>query len=166
VKKSRAVEASIRLIRVTPDGNCAVSVSANGTLQLWDVKSGSEMHRMTGHRAAVTEAAFIQDGSAVVSASEDRSIRVWDVNTGTEIASFFADSPVASCAVVSAPPTIVAGDHFGRTYFLRIEGLAGTIDKEERRVRRECEPRKESYTRPRRKFDVFLCHNSADKAAV
>jgi hypothetical protein len=160
------MKTSIRLIRVASDASRAISVSADGSLQLWEVKSGAQIHKMRGHQAPVTEAAFVPDGSAIVSSSEDRSVRVWDVSTGTEIASFFADSPIATCTVACDPPVIIAGDKFGRTYFLRIEGLPAAEGAKPHNVSRAPNKRRESARPVQRKFDVFLCHNSVDKPRV
>jgi hypothetical protein len=161
-----ALRSSIRLIRITPDGSRAISVSEDGSLQLWNVKSGSEIHKMQGHQAAVNEVMFVPDGSVVVSVSDDRSVRVWDVNTGKEIASFFADSPVATCTIAPDPPIIIAGDQFGRTYFLRIEGLCGTSAAKPLAVSPGRKKGTKADRTPARKFDVFLCHNSVDKPVV
>ena len=159
-------ETSIRLIRVNPEGNRAVSVAADGSLQLWDVMNTSEIHKLIGHEAAVTEVAFLPDCSAIVSASKDRSIRVWDSETGTAIASFFADSPLATCAVVSDQPIVIAGDQLGRTYFLRVEGMTGKSGTQRPKDTRKRSARGVVPSNLRRRFDVFLCHNSVDKPFV
>jgi hypothetical protein len=102
----------------------------------------------------------------LVSASEDRSIRLWDVGAGTEIASFIADSALATCTVASDPPIVIAGDQFGRTYFLKIEGLADNVAAKKPMSSVARKLRMESELKRRGKFDVFLCHNSVDKPAI
>jgi WD40 repeat protein len=53
----------------------------------------------------------------------NNTIKVWDLSSGKVIASFTAESPIASCAIAPDGVTIVAGDESGRVYFLRLEGV-------------------------------------------
>jgi WD40 repeat protein len=53
----------------------------------------------------------------------NNTIKVWDLSSGKVIASFTAESPIASCAIAPDGVTIVAGDESGRVYFLRLEGM-------------------------------------------
>src|SRR5205823_5236995 len=45
---------------------------------------GSELHRLVGHKVAVTCVTYLFDGAHLLSASDDGSIRLWDTTTGTE----------------------------------------------------------------------------------
>ncbi|MEG4009957.1 hypothetical protein QUA41_27740 [Microcoleus sp. Pol11C1] len=40
-----------------------------------------------------------------------------------------AQCPIVSCAIVPDGVTIVAGDAYGRVYFLRLEGIAEYLEK-------------------------------------
>ena len=50
---------------------------ADLTLRLWDVDSGIELCRLTGHRAPVTTVSLSADGRLALSGSLDGTIRLW-----------------------------------------------------------------------------------------
>jgi WD40 repeat protein/tRNA A-37 threonylcarbamoyl transferase component Bud32 len=72
----------------SPDGTRVASAGSNGTLKLWDVATGQEIHALRGHTGSVRSVAFSPDGTHLVSAcSDDMTVRIWDVATGREIRS-------------------------------------------------------------------------------
>jgi WD40 repeat protein len=86
--------AEVTSIAFSPDGRLAVSGNYRGVVQLWDVTTGKEVRRFSGHRAAVHSVAFSPDGRQIASGAGglteegkpiDNTIRVWDVKSGKEI---------------------------------------------------------------------------------
>jgi serine/threonine protein kinase/WD40 repeat protein/predicted nucleic acid-binding Zn-ribbon protein len=49
------------------------------TVTLWDVNTGEELRRFTGHDAALEEVAFSSDGNYGMSRSQDGDTRIWDI---------------------------------------------------------------------------------------
>jgi WD40 repeat protein len=47
---------------------------------LWDLGSGKEITRFTGHRGDIASLAFSADGARLVSGSQDTTALVWDLN--------------------------------------------------------------------------------------
>lgn len=74
--------APIEGLVVLPDGNRAVSASADGTLILWEM-DGTTRHRFEGHAGAVHDVALLPDGDRVLSGSADRNVILWDLESGT-----------------------------------------------------------------------------------
>jgi WD40 repeat protein len=78
-------------VAVTPDGKYVVSGSSDNTVRLWDVATGKEVRRFTGHEGWVTSVAVTPDGRYVVSGSEwpfdwkDNTVRLWNLATGQEL---------------------------------------------------------------------------------
>jgi WD40 repeat protein len=75
-------------IAVTASGDRALKVkvpSADSTLKVWDLRSGSQMHTLIGHEHGVTDVALTPDGHKAISASRDRSLKVWDIRKGTQL---------------------------------------------------------------------------------
>jgi WD40 repeat protein len=65
-----------------------LSASNDGTVRLWDVKTGKELRRMA-HKGAVNDAKISPDGRWVLSAGfGDRTVRLWDLSDGTELHQF------------------------------------------------------------------------------
>jgi WD40 repeat protein len=57
-------------------------------LRLWDLDSGEEIRRFSGHTDVVQGVAITRDGRCARSASADRTVRFWDLHTGKELHCF------------------------------------------------------------------------------
>ena len=82
-----------------------VSGSLDGTLRLWDARSGNQIgDPFTGHTDAVESVAFSRDGQRIVSGSDDKTARVWDVHSSQgDRQSVCAVTPTRWKASTSAP---------------------------------------------------------------
>ena len=82
---SPATRIGSHAVAVTPDGQRAVSASADKTLKVWDVGSGRELRTLSGHSSEVRAVAVTPDGQHAVSASEDTTLKVWELASGREL---------------------------------------------------------------------------------
>jgi WD40 repeat protein len=75
------------IVVFSPDG-CLLALNSiklkDGTVRVWDVKSGRELHVLKGHKEHVSSISFSPDGRLLASGSFDRSVRVWDIKTGKQ----------------------------------------------------------------------------------
>jgi RNA polymerase sigma factor (sigma-70 family) len=62
---------------ISPDGKTLAT--ASGTINLWEVTTGKERARYTGHRSSSSPCAFSHDGRLLVSGSTDYTALIWDV---------------------------------------------------------------------------------------
>jgi WD40 repeat protein len=74
-------------VSVTQDGRRAVSGSADQTVQVWDLETGSCLRVLKGHAGAVNSVSVTADGSCAVSGSgtkpgDDNTVRVWGLEEG------------------------------------------------------------------------------------
>jgi WD40 repeat protein/nucleoside phosphorylase len=70
-------------VAFSPDGRL-LATSHTGSIQLWDVESGTERRTLQGHEGFVWSVAFGPDGETLASGSSDTTVRLWDVSTGAE----------------------------------------------------------------------------------
>ncbi|MCP4041945.1 MAG: hypothetical protein GY731_08300, partial [Gammaproteobacteria bacterium] len=71
-------------------GERVVSAGRDGTVRLWDTRTGEELRRFEGHSDWVNSAVFDGPGERVVSAGDDGTVRLWGVGVG--------GGPVLLCA--------------------------------------------------------------------
>jgi RNA polymerase sigma factor (sigma-70 family) len=65
----------------SPDGRTFAASSYDGVVRVWEIASGRERYRFTGHRSGTRSVAFSPDGRRLASASEDCTVLLWDVST-------------------------------------------------------------------------------------
>jgi WD40 repeat protein len=75
---------SVSALAFSPDSKALASGSWEGAVRLWEVRTGRELRRFTGHSDAVTCVAFSPDGKTLASGGRGENIRFWDVATGKE----------------------------------------------------------------------------------
>jgi WD40 repeat protein len=65
----------------TPDSRILATASYDGTLKLWDTRSGEALRTLSGHQSLVLSLAVSPDGNTLASGSNDNTIKLWDVPT-------------------------------------------------------------------------------------
>src|SRR5262249_48172074 len=69
-----------------PDGGRLASASWDGTVKVWDARTGQEIRTLRGgHSGPIRGVAFGPDGGRLATASVDGTVKVWDAQTGREI---------------------------------------------------------------------------------
>lgn len=75
-------------IDFTPDGAMLVTGHNNPSrIMLYDLKRGTAVRRLTGHKDDLNSVAVCPNGKFIVSASDDKTIRIWDISKPDEASS-------------------------------------------------------------------------------
>ncbi len=69
-----------------PDGK-AIATGTDDALQVWEINSGRELHRMAGAWNSIRSVAYSPDGKTLASSGAGGSLRLWDAQKGREIRS-------------------------------------------------------------------------------
>jgi WD40 repeat protein len=64
-------------VAISPVGERIVTGSGDGTVRVWDARSGAELAVLRGHEGWVTSVAISPDGERIVSTSGGETVRVW-----------------------------------------------------------------------------------------
>jgi WD40 repeat protein len=63
----------------------AVNARGENAAHLWNLKSGKEVHKVTGYSGAVSQVSFSPDGGVLATASFYDGFKLWDVKSGNEL---------------------------------------------------------------------------------
>jgi WD40 repeat protein len=78
----------VRGVRPSPDNEMVASWASDGTIRLWDSRTGREKHHWARRSADPANVCFTRDGRVLVCWGQDRTLQVLDTQTGEELASF------------------------------------------------------------------------------
>ena len=114
---------AVTAFAVLADGRLA-SASADKTIKLWNLVSGTCEATLEGHADRVTALAVLADGR-LASGSGDKAIRIWEWRDQrwTGSVQFVVDAQIDALAMASHASVLAAGDQNGRIHFLKIEGF-------------------------------------------
>jgi WD40 repeat protein len=96
----------VRSAQFSPDETMIVTAGEDRTIRLWDVATGCEVRRLTGHNDWVWYVGFSHDGKTLVSAGFDNTVRLWDAH--------LEDTVARARALIQRDPPLLTLDELSR----------------------------------------------------
>lgn len=72
----------INALAIHPNGYILASGGQNGTIKLWNLRTGEVSSTIDAHTETIDNLAFTPDGEILISGSRDRTIKLWRSATG------------------------------------------------------------------------------------
>jgi WD40 repeat protein len=76
---------SVSCVRFSPDSQRLASTSRDGSVMVWNPRTGQQLQVFTAHEGGVRCAAWSPDSKHVASGGDDKSVRMWDAGRGTQL---------------------------------------------------------------------------------
>ncbi len=82
----------VNSLAFSPDGEFLASAVGDGTIKIWNSRTGAEIRAFSAHADSVYSVAFHPNGRLLASSGADRKVKVWDWTTGRNV--FTCPSPI------------------------------------------------------------------------
>jgi len=92
----------------TPDGNFIVCGLDNGSVPLWDVKTGTLLRKDVNVTSAIRAAAFSSDGKSVITFDAQGGLHTWDTKRGNQLSANQLDGEIGGIAVIYSGKDFIA----------------------------------------------------------
>jgi hypothetical protein len=119
-------------VAFAPDGKILASGHEDGSVRLWDPRTGKEIRLLEGHRGAVKAVIFTPDGKRLASAGADSIIRIWDLTTGRQVRGLTSHKDGVEALACSRNGKVLASageDHVVRLWDLATGELLHQLDR-------------------------------------
>lgn len=109
-------------LAITPDGRRCVCGGEDGSLKIWDTKTGRCITIPKAHSGSVCSLAITQDGREIISGGRENTIYLWDAKLGERLRVLSGHhGPVRSIAVTQDGSWAISGSHDKRIKVWNLE---------------------------------------------
>ena len=111
-------------LTMTSNGRYLVVGNINGTIDLWDAKTGKKLKTMAGrHRDRIVSIAVSKDDKYLASGAWDKTVKIWDIENGRVIKSIKAHNGSVNSVAISPDNRYIASG--GEDSTVKIWGSEG-----------------------------------------
>ena len=104
----------VRSVAYAPDGATLATGGDDGTVRIWDARTGDQQRQLAGHTGPVLSVAYAPDGATLATGGHEGIVRIWDARTGDQQRQLAAHAgPVRSVAYAPDGATLATGGHEG-----------------------------------------------------
>lgn len=105
-------ESGVSCVRFSPDGRTLATAGTDGSIRLWDARSGSQLRQLAGHPSDVNKIMFLDGGKSLASVGDDATLRVWNLPKGDLVKTIATDQgrTFELCADTTGTHILSAGD--------------------------------------------------------
>ena len=75
----------MRSVAYAPDGATLATGGDDGTVRIWDTRTGQQQQQLTGHTGPVLAVAYAPDGATLATGSGDLTVRIWNPRNGAQV---------------------------------------------------------------------------------
>ncbi len=75
--EGEATSVIVHALAWSPDGTRIASGGSDGTIHIWDARTGQHIFSYTEHEFVISDVAWSPDGARIASASQDETVHVW-----------------------------------------------------------------------------------------
>src|SRR5262249_5090989 len=84
-KTDRTDKTEVNCVAFSPDGERLASAGGDGTIKIWNSRTGKWIHTIYAHADSVVSVACRPDGKRLASRGVDLTVKVWDLTTGEPV---------------------------------------------------------------------------------
>ncbi|MHB8624655.1 MAG: WD40 repeat domain-containing protein [Aggregatilineales bacterium] len=117
---------SIQGVAFSADGSLIASASLDGSVWLWDTRTGKPQRIFNGLTGRLS-VAFSPDGTRLIAATADGTLRVWDLHTNAELSALKGHLKAVNSVVFSPDGRLIASGSDDRTVRLWDAQSGGTV---------------------------------------
>ncbi len=118
--------ASVDAIAISVSKRRVATGCNDGSVKVWDARSGKNLLTLKGHAEPVACLAFLDEDRRLVSGGDEGKLRIWDLATGKQEQQIDASTLAVDALVVSRDGTVLVNNDILRIHVRQIgQGAAG-----------------------------------------